>query len=56
MINKVLYNKEYQKKLREIKASNITFKSYHNADTKGVNHKTATQYIAKMDNIHRKLI
>lgn len=55
MINKVLYNKEYQKKLREIKASNITFKSYHNADTKGVNHKTATQYIAKMDNIHRKL-
>lgn len=56
MINKALYNKEYQKKLREIKASNITFKSYHNEDTKGVTHKTATQYIAKMNNIHFKLL
>lgn len=56
MINKALYNKEYQKKLREIKASNITFKSYHNEGTKGVTHKTATQYIAKMNNIHFKLL
>lgn len=56
ILDKKTYAKEYRKKMKEIKDSGQVFKPYHTDETKGVHHKTATQYIQKMNNIHNKLL
>lgn len=56
MIDTKLYSKEYRKQIKIINNSDKVFKSYHTEESKGVNHKTATQYIQKMNNIHNKLL
>lgn len=56
MTDKKLYAKEYRKQIKEINNSKQVFKPYHTDETKGVTHKTATQYIQKMNNIHNKLL
>lgn len=54
--DKRAYAREYRKKIKVIKESEQVFKPYHTDETKGVIHKTATQYIQKMNNIHKKLL
>jgi hypothetical protein len=56
IVDRKVYAREYRKKIKEIKDSGQVFKPYHTDETKGVCHKTATQYIQKMNNIHKKLI
>ena len=56
MIDTKLYSKEYRKQIKIINNSDKVFKPYHTEESKGVNHKTATQYIQKMNNIHNKLL
>jgi hypothetical protein len=56
ILDKKTYAKEYRKKMKEIKDARQVFKPYHTDETKGVHHKTATQYIQKMNNIHNKLL